>query len=255
MLLLISPSKNMDFSPSRLTTSTSILFPEETMTLVKVMQKKKANALAKLMDVSEKIALLNESRYQSFSDTFTTDNAKQAILAFTGDVYQGLETAMYDPKDFDFAQKHLRILSGLYGLLRPLDLIQPYRLEMGLPVKVGSKTNLYGFWGDKITKAANEALAESGSEYLINLASIEYFSAIKPQKINGKVLTIHFKEMRNGKLQTIALNSKRARGMMANFIIRNGLILPEQLKAFDKNGYQWQATLSDDTQWTFVKEH
>lgn len=253
MLMILSPSKTLDFSPNEVKTATQPVFQKEISSLVKVMKKLSPPAIGELMEVSDKIAGLNYERYQHFSDVFDSGNSKQALLAFKGDVYLGFELEKYTEKEYEYAQSHLRILSGLYGLLMPLDYIQPYRLEMGIGLKNPKGKNLYEFWGDKITKGLNAVLEAFPEKVLINLASQEYFGAVKPEKIKGKVITIHFKELRNGKLQVISFNAKKARGKMANYAIRNHLTDPEALKSCTEDGYVFHPGYSGVQDWVFVK--
>lgn len=253
MLFVISPAKTLDFSPSPITLSSGIDFPKETQTLVSILRKMSAKEISDFMDVSDKIGELNYERFQRFGKAFTPQNSKQALLAFKGEVYLGLETEKYANAEYEFAQKHLRILSGLYGLLRPLDLIQPYRLEMGRALANKKGKNLYEFWGDKITKALTKHFEKTESMFLVNLASQEYFAAIQPQKFKGKIIHIHFQEYRNGKLQTIAFNAKKARGLMANEIILNKITNPNDLKAFSLQNYAFKEDISTENAWFFVK--
>lgn len=253
MLIVISPAKTLDESATQLELATEIAFPKQTHELVSVMRKLDSDSIAKLMDVSDKIAKLNLQRFQSFSKEFSTENSKQALLMFKGDVYLGFDLAKYGVEEYEFAQQHLRILSGLYGLLRPLDKIQPYRLEMGRNVATKKGKNLYEFWGNKITTAINEAMAATESNILINLASQEYFAAVNKSKVKGKILNITFKDNKNGQLQLISFNAKKARGLMANYIILNKLTSPESLKGFHENGYSWREDLSSETEWVFIK--
>lgn len=253
MLFLISPAKTLDESPTVLEMASEIPFPKETQELVAILRKFDANEIAKLMEVSEKIAKLNQERFLSFEKTFDKSNSKQALLMFKGEVYLGFELAKYTTAEYTFAQKHLRILSGLYGLLRPMDKIQPYRLEMGRNLMTKKGKNLYEFWGNKITTAINTAMAASESAILINLASQEYFAAVNQEKIKGKILNISFKDNRNGKLQIISFNAKKARGLMANYIIMNKITEHEALKSFQENGYIWREDLSNESEWVFVK--
>ncbi|MFN0202111.1 MAG: peroxide stress protein YaaA [Bacteroidia bacterium] len=254
MIAIISPAKTLDFSASPITEATQAQFQKETQALLKILRKQKVSEIAALMSVSDKIAELNYARYQTFADDFTAENSKQALYAFKGDVYLGFELEKYQQAELDFAQKHLRILSGLYGLLCPLDYIQPYRLEMGTRLATPKGKNLYEFWGDKITKAVNEALKTSDSDILLNLASQEYFEAVQPEKVKGKVLHVHFKEERKGKLQIISFNAKKARGLMANFLIQEKITEPEALKDFCEQGYLFSEEHSTDSDWVFLKK-
>ena len=255
MLFIISPAKTLDFSPSPLDIQlrSAISFPKETQTLVAILKKMSAKEISEFMEVSDKIGELNYTRFQDFGKAFTPQNSKQALLAFKGEVYLGLETQKYSEEDYAFAQKNLRILSGLYGLLRPLDFIQPYRLEMGRALVTKKGNNLYEFWGDKITKALNELLQQTESKFLVNLASQEYFKVVKQAKFKGKIIHIHFQDERKGKLQTISFNAKKARGLMANEIILNKITNPQDLKAFSENGYLFREAISSENDWFFVK--
>jgi cytoplasmic iron level regulating protein YaaA (DUF328/UPF0246 family) len=250
MLLVISPAKTLDYSSPQATSFTLPDFPTEIKDLVGVLKKKSAPQLAELMHLSEPLAALNEERYQSFTDTFTPENAKQALMAFKGDVYTMMDVAEYSEADLAFAQQHLRILSGLYGLLKPLDLIQPYRLEMGTRLKTTKGDSLYAYWGSKISKALNEA---GKGQTLVNLASQEYFKAVDQKTLSLPVVNIHFKEFKDGKYQVLGLFAKQARGRMSNFVIKNRLTDPEQLKTFHEAGYEFAERLSSATDWVFVR--
>jgi cytoplasmic iron level regulating protein YaaA (DUF328/UPF0246 family) len=250
MLLVISPAKTLDYSSPQATSFTLPDFPTEIKDLVGVLKKKSAPQLAELMHLSEPLAALNEERYQSFTDTFTPENAKQALMAFKGDVYTMMDVVEYSEADLAFAQQHLRILSGLYGLLKPLDLIQPYRLEMGTRLKTTKGDSLYAYWGSKISKALNEA---GKGQILVNLASQEYFKAVDQKTLSLPVVNIHFKEFKDGKYQVLGLFAKQARGRMSNFVIKNRLTDPEQLKTFHEAGYEFAERLSSTTEWVFVR--
>ena len=254
MLVLLSPAKNLnlDPSPSALNFSQPDLL-KETRVLVKAAKSLSQAQLKTLMKVSDKLATLNYERFQSFKTPFTPDNAKQAALTFAGDVYQGLEAGTLKPADLDWAQDHLRILSGLYGLLRPLDLIQPYRLEMGRALKTQKAGNLYDFWGNKITNKVNTALAASGDDTLVNLASDEYFNAVRADKIKGRLIRVNFKEIRDGKPRFISFNAKKARGLMARYMIDKRANTPAQLKKFNREGYRFNKELSQEDSWIFTR--
>ena len=255
MIFVISPAKKLDFSEeTRFTQNYSMpAHMDDTEQLVKVMVKKSEKKIAELMSISPQLAALNYERYQNFTTPFTPENAKQALLAFKGDVYLSFDLESYSEGEFDFAQKHLRILSGLYGLLKPLDLIQPYRLEMGTKLSNRRGKNLYDFWGDRITKAINQHLEELNSDVLVNLASNEYFKSVKPAKLNARVITPGFKDDRNGQFKTIFLYAKQARGAMADFAIRNKINTPEGLKTFDGMGYVFNKSLSKGDDWVFTR--
>ncbi len=254
MILLISPAKTLDFSKSELTNYSTPRLLDDSEKLVSVLKKKTARSLKKLMSVSDAIAELNVDRFQKYETPFHLENAKQAILAFKGDVYTGLQADSFEKEDFDFAQKHLRILSGLYGLLTPLDLMQPYRLEMGTRLRNGRKKNLYEFWDKKITQLINADLKESGNDIVLNLASQEYFHAVKPALLNGKLYHVHFKELRNGAYKVISFNAKKARGTMSRLIIKNRINGIEPLKPLEVDDYKYNESLSDEVNLVFTKE-
>jgi cytoplasmic iron level regulating protein YaaA (DUF328/UPF0246 family) len=254
MLTIISPAKTLDTEKQSITDKYSQpQFQEEAKALVRELQKMSPNMLSKLMKISPKLADLNWTRFQEWELPFTPKNAKQALLCFKGDVYNGLDAVTFLPAYFDFGQGHLRILSGLYGLLRPLDLMQAYRLEMGIPLKLGRRKNLYEFWGDRITNSLNDALCEGNMKYLINLASKEYYKAIDPKKINAQIITPIFKEYKNGQYKFLSVFGKKARGLMTRFIILNKLTDPEQMKLFDSEGYYYNDKLSRENEWVFTR--
>lgn len=254
MLVVLSPSKTLDFvNPPQTKQFTQPDLLDNTALLAKKMQGMSAKSIAKLMGVSEKIATLNYERYQQFSMPFSPKNAKQAVLAFKGDVYEGLGAEEYGEKDLVFAQQHLRILSGFYGVLRPLDLIQPYRLEMGIKLKNTRGKDLYAFWGDRVTETLNEGLVEQGDNILINLASNEYFKAVRPKLLQGGIITPVFKEKKGNDYKVIGLFAKKARGMMADYIIRKRLKHVEAIKEFSQEGYRFAPKLSKDDQWVFIR--
>lgn len=254
MLLVLSPSKSLDFeTPAPKLAHTQPEFLKESQTLIKILRDYSPAKLSSLMDISDKLAALNVGRFQQFKTPFTEKNAKQALLAFTGDVYSGIETDIYKKHEFDFAQNHVRILSGLYGLLRPLDLMQPYRLEMGTSLKNPRGKDLYAFWGDRITQAINQELADHKSKILINLASEEYFSAVRPKKLESRLINIVFKENHKGKLKIIALFAKKARGMMANYIIKNQIDDSKGLLEFQDGNYRFDKALSTDKYFVFTR--
>ncbi|SFV88357.1 UPF0246 protein YaaA [hydrothermal vent metagenome] len=250
MLAVISPSKTQDFNRIDLTTYTQTRQIKESEVLIEILKSKTQDDIAELMSISEKLAILNFERFQTFKTPFTLANAKQALLAFKGDVYTGIDAFSLDADDLAFAQTSLRMLSGLYGVVRPLDLIAPYRLEMGTRLKTTKGKNLYEFWGDKISKVLNK----DESKTLINLASNEYFKGIDKQALNAKIINIAFKELKNDKYKIIGIYAKRARGLMVNYMIKNRLTTPESLKAFDSEGYQFKPELSDSTTWVFTRD-
>ena len=254
MLITLSPSKGQDFeTPALSKTYSKPQALKDSELLIKELRKIRRQDIQQLMSVSENIAKLNTDRYQSFKTPFTPKNAKQAIFAFKGDVYSGIDIEEYSEADLDYAQDHLRILSGLYGCLRPLDLIQPYRLEMKTKLHNVRGENLYQFWGDRITGELNKALEKQKQPVLVNLASNEYFKSVRPKQLKGRLLNINFKETRDGKTRVVAIFAKRARGMMTDYILRNRIEKPEDIKKFRQGGYRFRKELSDDKQWTFER--
>ncbi|TKG96492.1 peroxide stress protein YaaA [Puteibacter caeruleilacunae] len=256
MITIISPAKALDFNTKSVSDITSQpIFQTEAQELVEELKKLSPTKLGELMHVSTKLAELNFQRYQTWQLPFTSENAKQAVLAFNGEVFNGLDATSLNDDHFTFAQKSLRILSGLYGALRPMDLIQPYRLEMGTKFSIDLHKNLYEFWGDKITEQINQAIDESDSPYLINLASNEYFKSIKAKQIKAPIITPIFKQEKDGAYKTIAIFAKKARGLMTRFIIENGITNPEDLKAFDLDNYYFNNELSKGNNWVFTREY
>ncbi len=254
MILVISPAKTLyEKAPILLENFTSADFLPDATKIVSVMKKKKPAQLAKLMDISPKLAELNYHRFQEWNLPFASENSWQAVLMFNGDVYQGLKAETFSDTEFETAQKHLRILSGLYGLLKPLDLIQPYRLEMGTNIGIARKKNLYEFWKSKITAKLSQELTETGQKELINLASNEYFSAIDPKRLEARIITPSFKEHKDGQYQMVSFFAKKARGLMCRFIIQNQITDPEEIKAFDLEGYFYNNQLSKTDNWVFTR--
>ncbi|ATX80071.1 hypothetical protein Ga0123461_1658 [Mariprofundus aestuarium] len=254
MLIVISPAKKLDFkAPAPVADFTQPDLLIHAAELITLMQEKDSFEIGDLMKLSMNLADLNMERFQQWHTPFTSENAKQAIFAFSGDVYQGLDASSLDAEAVAFMQQHLRILSGLYGTLRPLDLMQPYRLEMGTRLANDRGRNLYEFWGDIITDSVNSALAEQGDDILINLASSEYFSSIKTANINGTIITPVFKELRKGAYRIISFNAKKARGYMSRYMIENRLTNPEELKAFDVADYAFNADLSSSSEFVFTR--
>jgi cytoplasmic iron level regulating protein YaaA (DUF328/UPF0246 family) len=254
MLTLISPSKNLDEKSGHKITLESIPeFLTESEKLIKALKKYSVPQLVELMDINPKLAKLNADRYNKFCVPHTSENSKTAILLFSGEVYNGLQAKTLNQKDLEYSHQHLRILSGLYGLIRPLDMIQPYRLEMGIKLKVGKKNDLYTFWGDKITQSVNRELSNHKEKVLLNLASNEYYSVINPTKIKARIVSCTFKEERNGKYQFITIYGKKARGLMTRFIIKNRIDKAEDLKHFDEEGYYFNERISKKDNWVFVR--
>jgi len=221
--------------------------------LVRRLRELSPQDISKLMSVSDSLAELNRQRFKQWKTPFRPDNSRQAMFAFKGDVYLGLDAYSMAPAEVKFAQSHLRILSGLYGLLRPLDLMQAYRLEMGTRLGTQQGSNLYQFWGDRITKSLNRELKQSDSKTLVNLASGEYFKSIKPKQLNAEIITPAFKEYRDGQYKFIQFFAKKARGLMARYLIDRKIDDPEALKDFDYAGYGYNAELSDDNEWVFTR--
>ena len=255
MLTVLSPAKTLDYESPSITDQTSKpQFMDQSALLVDDARTLAPDDIRSLMGVSEAIAALNHERFMNWAPESTTANAKQAILAFKGDVYTGLEAETMSADDLEFAQAHLRILSGLYGLLRPLDLMQPYRLEMGLKFSNQRGKNLYEFWGDRITDAINADLASAGTETLVNLASNEYFKAVKTKSLNADIITPQFKDLKNGQYKMISFFAKKARGVMARYIIDKQLTDPEQLKSFTGSGYYFSAEQSSGNNLVFLRD-
>ena len=252
MIAIVSPAKTLDFSPYEIDTLSTPRLLEHSDRLVNILRKKRVKSLMQLMDISENLAAENYERFQAYAPPFTMENAKPAVLAFKGDVYLGLDADSFTAEELAYAQNHLRILSGLYGLLRPLDLIQAYRLEMGTALKNRRGKNLYEFWGKRITKLLQEDLAAGNHEYLINLASKEYFKSIQPALLGVPVINIHFKERRNGKLKVISFNAKKARGTMARALITERIKQVDDLQDLSINGYVYEASESNATEWTYI---
>lgn len=254
MIIVVSPAKSLyDHSPVQFEKYTEADFLPEAEKVILVLKKKKPAQLDKLMDISPKLAELNFQRFQEWALPFTPENSWQAVLMFNGDVYQGMKAETFSASEFETAQQKLRILSGVYGLLKPLDLIQPYRLEMGTNISVARKKNLYDFWKSKITAKLNQELSEEKPAVLVNLASNEYFSAIDTKKLKARIITPTFKENKDGKYQMVSFFAKRARGLMSRFIIQNNISDPEEMRAFDMEGYYFNSQLSKDDNWVFTR--
>ena len=245
MLIVLSPAKTLDFNtPPLIPDFTVPEFLNESEKLVGRLKTMSPKKLSELMGISSDLGELNFQRYQSWQLPFTPENAKQAIFAFNGDVYQGLNATTLSEIQLELSQSKLRILSGLYGVLRPLDLMQAYRLEMGTKLKYYKSKDLYAFWNPSITKKINEAVVESGSKVLVNLASNEYFKSIDKKKLKAEIITPDFKEHKNGSYLMISFFAKRARGLMTRFILENNISDPNDLLAFDYEGYTLNSHLS-----------
>ncbi|ENW21039.1 peroxide stress protein YaaA [Acinetobacter haemolyticus] len=255
MLALISPAKTLDYTTALPTdTYTQPRLLEQSQQLIDVCRKLSASEIASLMTVSEKIANLNVERFRDWNADFDFSNARQALFAFKGDVYTGLDAYHLKDQDIDFAQQHLRMLSGLYGLLRPLDLMMPYRLEMGTKLKNSRGHNLYEFWGSIITDQINQDLAEIDAKVLVNLASDEYYKSVNEKKIKAEIVKPVFLDQKNGKYKVISFYAKKARGLMARYLIENKLNQVEKLKAFDSEGYYFDAESSSNKELVFKRD-
>jgi hypothetical protein len=255
MLIIISPAKSLNFEASLTTSKHSI--PEMLDSSAKLagrLKKMSPKQLSKLMGISKDLGELNFQRYQNWNLPFTPENAKQAVLAFNGDVYQGLKAETLTEEQLELAQTRLRILSGLYGVLKSLDLIQPYRLEMGTQLNYYKSKNLYEFWNPAITKKINDALAESGSNVLVNLASKEYFKSIDTKKLKADIVTPDFKDQKNGEYKMISFFAKKARGLMTRFILENNITNSTDLLAFDFEGYHYNPRLSKPNNPIFTRD-
>ena len=252
MLIFLSPAKSLDYNtPPQVATHTQPAFLKQSEILIRQLRKLSPADIANLMDISDPLALLNFNRYADWRLPFTPENAKQAVLAFDGDVYDGLAAKTLSADDLDFAQQHVRILSGLYGILRPLDLMQPYRLEMGTKFANKAGKDLYTFWGERLLDAINAELAAMPRPVAVNLASEEYFKAAVGRKINGQVIQPVFEDWNNGKYRIVSFYAKRARGLMTRYAVINRLDEPEGLKGFADDGYAFVPEVSEERRWVF----
>ena len=248
MLLVISPAKTLDYSNPEYSSHTQPDFPGEVKDLVGVLRKKSASEISKLMHLSDSLASLNEERYKTFRETFSPENSKQALLAFKGEVYAKMEADQFSAADLEFAQQHLRILSGLYGILNPNDLVAPYRLEMKTKLPVKKAENLYQFWGDKVAKQLRK-----DTDYLVNLASDEYSKVVLPFWDKDKVITPVFMEENEGKPKVVMMYAKNARGKMARFIIEQGIENLSDMQGFDLDGYRFETERSIENRLVFLR--
>ena len=254
MIILMNSSKTLDFQQKA--GISKYTFPElqkDADHLIKKLRKLSTSDFSKLLKTSEKLTQLNVERYANWQTQVKVSNAKQALLAFRGDIYSGMDVDHYKMKEFNFAQKHVRILSGLYGVLRPLDLIQPYRLEMATKLATGRGKNIYDYWGTRINEILKALLKQEKSGVLVNLCSQEYFKAVKSDLLEVKVITPAFKEFKDGTYRFVTLYAKKARGLMCNYIIRNHLNHLEDLKSFNVAGYRFNKKISSDTEWVFTR--
>lgn len=253
-MILISPAKKLDLQAKP--TTEKYTLPDLTdysKILISQLRKYSIEDLTKLLNISYGLAEKNKNYFLNWSLPFNQENAKQAIYTFNGDVYAGINAKSLDNDEIEFLQNNLRILSGLYGLLRPLDLIQPYRLPMGTKLTNPNGKNLYEFWGDIITQTLNHHLTQTGNNIVLNLASVEYFKAVKPEKVNAKIINFTFKENKNGQYRVISFYAKRARGLMTRFIAQNKITNYEDLKAFDMEGYRYEPNESNKDKLVFVR--
>jgi len=254
LIILMNSSKTLDFQQkAKISKHTIPELKKDADHLAKELRQLSPADLSNLLKTSEKLTKLNVERYAGWQTQVNESNAKQALLAFKGDIYSGMAVDDYTTKDFNFAQKQVRILSGLYGILRPLDLIQPYRLEMATKLATTRGKNMYDFWGTKINAILKALLKQEKSDTLVNLCSMEYFKALKSDRLDAKVITPAFKEFKDGTYRFITLYAKKARGMMCNYIIRNQLKEANDLKSFNVEGYQFSKKMSSDEQWVFTR--
>ncbi|MCC5879747.1 MAG: peroxide stress protein YaaA [Idiomarina sp.] len=254
MLLVVSPAKNLDYeTPAVTDVASQPRMLEDAEVLVERARELSPQELGSLMKISDKLAGLNAARFSEWQQPFTAKNAKQAVFAFNGDVYSGLDAQTLTTEAIEYAQAHLRILSGLYGVLRPLDLMQAYRLEMGTKLSNPRGKDLYEFWGDKITEQLNADIRTSGDDFLLNLASNEYFKSVNKSKLEVPLVTPVFKDTKNGQLKVISFYAKKARGMMARYVLENQVTTVAGLQAFDAAGYQFNGAMSSDDAPVFTR--
>ena len=255
MLFVISPAKALDYeTPAHIKTYTQPLFVEQASELIAVLREKSPQQVAELMDLSDQLAGLNAARYQAWSPKFTAKNSKQAVLAFDGDVYGGLDARTLNEDELDWLQQHLCILSGLYGVLRPLDRMQPYRLEMGTRLKTDKGTNLYRFWGSQIAEYLNSRARADKSPVLVNLASEEYFKAVDLKALQPRVVNCVFEEKKGANYKIVSFFAKRARGLMVRYALQHRAATPEQLKGFDLEGYRFAPAASGPDRFVFRRD-
>lgn len=254
MLTLLAPSKSLDSSSNEVKKSSIPRLLDDTNALAQIMRKMSAKKLGALMSMSDVLTKLNKERFLQFSTEHTLENSKQAILTFKGGVYLGLDAESLKPDDLDWAQNHVRILSGLYGVLRPIDLIQPYRLEMGTRLATKRGKGMYAWWGEKITELLNEDLSLHGPKIVFNLASQEYAKSVKMAKLMGEVYSANFFERRNGEYKFISFTAKKARGLLCRFIIDNRIDKPGDVKDFNAEGFKFLTKLSSEREFIFVKK-
>jgi hypothetical protein len=255
MLFLLSPAKSLDYASALPPVKASEpQFVPQSTELISTLKKKTNKQIAELMDLSDALAQLNVDRYKAWSPKFTEANARPAVLAFNGDVYEGLDAKSLKPKDLQWAQDHVAILSGLYGVLRPLDLMQPYRLEMGTALKHGKANNLYQFWGAQIAEHLNQQLSHSKDPVIVNLASQEYFKAVDRKALQARVIECVFQDFKNGHYKIISFFAKRARGLMARYAIQHQVKTPQALQSFDSEGYRFTPDASNEDTLVFRRD-
>ena len=254
MIAVVSPAKNLDFKTPHQATPSQPRLMECTQELIHVLRKKSADEVGELMSISKQLAGLNVHRYKEFDFEHTEENAKPAALAFNGDVYQGLKAETFDDQKMDFAQKHFRILSGLYGLLRPLDLIQPYRLEMGTKLAFDDYKTLYDYWDRKILNLLLDDLKAQGDDIILNLASNEYFKSVDKKDVPARIIDVEFKDLKNDKYKIVSFYAKKARGLMSRFMIENQITDPGDLRAFDYEGYYFDKSASEENKLAFKRD-
>ncbi len=255
MLIVLSPAKTLDYdTPAHTGTSSKPDFIKQSAELIDILRLSSPAQIASLMRISDPLASLNANRFAAWSPKFTQKNSKQAMLAFNGDVYEGLDAGSLNEQQLAYAQSHIRILSGLYGVLRPLDLMQPYRLEMGTRLANPAGKDLYAFWGSRVTEALNQRIVEQQSEALVNLASEEYFKVVKPALLKAPVITPVFQDWKNGQYKIISFYAKRARGLMARYAATGGITRPTDLQSFDVDGYAFDADASNEKTWMFRRK-
>jgi len=254
MIAVISPAKNLDFKTKYDVPTTQPRLMERTTELIAIMRQKSVDEVKDLMSISRQLAGLNVHRYKIFEAEQTKENSQPSVFAFNGDVYQGLDAQTFNTEKLDFAQSHLRILSGLYGLLRPLDLMQPYRLEMGTKLAFDEYKTLYQYWDTTILDLLLQDLKEQGDDILVNLASVEYFKSIDKKRIPARVIDVEFKDLKNDKYKIVSFYAKKARGLMSRYIIENAITNPDDLKGFDYRGYYFDASESSDNKLAFKRD-
>lgn len=254
MIIVLSPAKSLDYdTPPHISEHTIPDFVDDAAQLIEQLRRYSPQQIASLMEISDALAHLNFQRYAAWSPKFSVDNAKQAVLAFNGDVYEGFDAKTLSAADLDYAQRHVRVLSGLYGLLRPLDLLQPYRLEMGTRLPNARGKDLYAFWGERITDALNAQLhrSKAAQRVLVNCASNEYFKSVRPKRLDARIVTPVFEDWKGGRYKIISFHAKRARGLMARFAVENRIDSPEKLKDFAVEGYEFDPAASNDATFVF----